>query len=291
MDRSQDPCPENSERLSSATESNREEEKCSPGRSVLEGKQARKGSFGTLLRSVSETLGKKQHGPASPKSCSPASARHGAAEESSEVTVFLKLKQEEDVSQGGGKIRKRDSLVVQARKNVSSKAATSPVGKAVLRKLLDPETAELVRTAKKVFAILFGKKEQVLMFDKIVKLFVKINLQLELKHITMADFRPLNSPLRSAFNELVQIHKKFADMDEDTKKAHFAQAAAHLQAVGNLGLQPMMPYLSPKNQEKFNGAINKFASPDWMRRAFDEPLCKEYLDSMCRVMNRLMFRL
>ena len=150
MDRSQDPCPENSERLSSATESNREEEKCSPDRSVLEGKQARKGSFGTLLRSVSETLGKKQHGPASPKSCSPASARHGAAEESSEVTVFLKLKQEEDVSQGGGKIRKRDSLVVQARKNVSSKAATSPVGKAVLRKLLDPETAELVRTAKKV---------------------------------------------------------------------------------------------------------------------------------------------
>eukprot|EP01103_Thecamoeba_quadrilineata_P005639 TRINITY_DN1540_c0_g1_i1.p1 TRINITY_DN1540_c0_g1~~TRINITY_DN1540_c0_g1_i1.p1 ORF type:complete len:278 (-),score=51.36 TRINITY_DN1540_c0_g1_i1:110-943(-) len=186
---------------------------------------------------------------------------------------------------------RKGSLLFKAKKNMIGKAATSGLGKQVLMKMLDEETSELMQAIKLIFDQRVGKKKATELHNNVIKIVVKIQFQFDKRNLSPQALRPAEVPLRKALRRMVSIKRTYNDLNDDEKLAQFLKVERHVRAVGDILMEPMQPYLTPKNLTMLKNTIDEIGSHDFWMSAYSQPDMKEPISHLCRVMNRYIFRL
>jgi hypothetical protein len=92
--------------------------------------------------------------------------------------------------------KKKHDWLLKQKKGFASKAATSTMGKALLKKFLDKETRTLLVTLKKLIAQVDGSKKASQINKNIIKIAVKVVVLYQDKKVTETSFESLKGNFR-----------------------------------------------------------------------------------------------
>eukprot|EP01103_Thecamoeba_quadrilineata_P007026 TRINITY_DN16804_c0_g1_i1.p1 TRINITY_DN16804_c0_g1~~TRINITY_DN16804_c0_g1_i1.p1 ORF type:complete len:190 (+),score=49.05 TRINITY_DN16804_c0_g1_i1:98-667(+) len=183
---------------------------------------------------------------------------------------------------GENEDKKKDGTFFKMKKNLAGKAATSGFGKAVMKKVMDDNTNNLMNAIKKVVAKRYDKKKAEEMQNNIIKILLKAQFQIEKKHIDPKVFLPANRPLRSAFALLVVLNGS-DDRQSENRKADFVKAENYFREVGKIADTHLGPHLTQKNKEKLTYTVDFLGSASFLQAVWDDPSYKHDRDELCKV--------
>lgn len=101
-----------------------------------------------------------------------------------------------DINEHDSTKKKKQSWMLKQKKGFASRAATSSLGKALLKKFLDKETRTLLVTLKKLVAKVDGNKKASQVNKNIIKIAVKVIVLYQDKKVTEANFESLKGNFR-----------------------------------------------------------------------------------------------
>eukprot|EP01098_Paradermamoeba_levis_P007276 TRINITY_DN3002_c0_g1_i2.p1 TRINITY_DN3002_c0_g1~~TRINITY_DN3002_c0_g1_i2.p1 ORF type:complete len:340 (+),score=105.81 TRINITY_DN3002_c0_g1_i2:98-1117(+) len=179
--------------------------------------------------------------------------------------------------------KKKDSFLFKAKKNVAGKAATSKAGKEQLKKVLPAEINKLTDDFSKLIELKAGGPEKAAeSYDTLIKLMVKIKLQLDRETITQNDFKPVLLALREAFECLATLQNSKAASEEAVANAVKAIKGVDLQVTKVMG-----KHLTTKNMKKFNDFFLFLASPQFLKDCW---LAADLQDGLCKDISTLLLK-
>eukprot|EP01103_Thecamoeba_quadrilineata_P001009 TRINITY_DN10892_c0_g1_i1.p1 TRINITY_DN10892_c0_g1~~TRINITY_DN10892_c0_g1_i1.p1 ORF type:complete len:211 (+),score=55.32 TRINITY_DN10892_c0_g1_i1:113-745(+) len=182
------------------------------------------------------------------------------------------------------KEKKKDGTLFKFKKNVAGKAATSGFGKAVLKKVLDDNTNQLMHAIKKIVQQCYDKKKGEEIINNIIKILLKAQFQIEKKTISPDVFLPADKPLRMSFALLCRLNNNPEDRTLEQRKGDFVRIEGYLHDIGKIAEMHLGPYLTLKNKEKMMYTVDFLGSANFMYSVWEDPECKTHRDQLCQVM-------
>eukprot|EP01097_Dermamoeba_algensis_P001834 TRINITY_DN1707_c0_g1_i1.p1 TRINITY_DN1707_c0_g1~~TRINITY_DN1707_c0_g1_i1.p1 ORF type:complete len:361 (+),score=109.65 TRINITY_DN1707_c0_g1_i1:54-1085(+) len=172
--------------------------------------------------------------------------------------------------------RRKESILFKAKKNIAGKAATSKAGKEQLRKVLPEEVNKLTDDFTKLVQNKGGQDKAEDMYNTLIKLMVKIKLQLDRETISQAELKPVLLAARESFECLANLYFKKPTGAE--LEAQLTQATKSIKSIESANATVMSKHLSTKNIKKFNeffGAMSSQFIRDYWLSADQDALVKD----------------
>jgi len=167
--------------------------------------------------------------------------------------------------------RTGSDALLRARKMVTSKAATSAIGKKIINHVLDEETKALVDAAKDCLMEVHSLKEANRIENIIIKILLKAHIQMDKGNVKATQLDQIKPVLRSFIKTIVKIYKhpRREPFTEEERLEKFDKLKQRLMTIYNIVINAMGEHLSQKNADKFLNAMNALSDKDgWLIKCF-----------------------
>jgi len=178
------------------------------------------------------------------------------------------------------KQHRAQSLALRAKKKMISKAATSSVGKKLMKSQAPEEITNLLLSFKKVVEKTKGSKTATEMENAVLKIGIKCYFIIDDGRLKMEDLLTADKPFRTALEQFQKCYDHIRYSRNPNKKAlqeKFAQVKDLLQTGGDTLKKLLEPHIKPKNLAMLSSIIDVIADADFLMSIFideslDEPL-------------------
>jgi len=186
----------------------------------------------------------------------------------------------------------KSGVLFKAKKNFAGKAATSSLGKSVIKKILDDELKQLIACVKNIIAIESGSKE---LADRLEHNTMKITLKSyflwENKTVSIDEFKKLEIPLKQALRLLLAVYDNAGKIRDENFKAQvfdekFTVVAVLLDNVKELLITVLQPHLTAKSIARIPETFDKVASRDFLLHAWTTVSLKPDVDFVMNFVRR-----
>jgi hypothetical protein len=181
------------------------------------------------------------------------------------ATVNLQLKGEASNS----------GILFKAKKNIAGKAASSGLGKTVMKKVIDDEIKQLLTCIKNIIAVEGGSKEYA---DKLerntIKITVKAYFLWENKTIPIEEFLKIETPLKQALRILIAVFDHIEKVKDPSMRAgildeKFTVVAVLLDTVKDSLVKLLSPHLSAKSMNRVQETFETIARRDFLLNSYN----------------------
>jgi len=217
----------------------------------------------------------------------------GANTEEKKATVEKKKKEsssKKKEDKGDGKEKTPDSPFFKAKKNIAGKAATSKLGKGILKKVMDDESNNLMRALKMTIELQTDRKKAKEIQNNIIKLFLKAHFQIEKKVLTPEQFAEADRPLRKTFRRIIKITDSYETLqkDEAQLKQNFQRIEGYLKEIESIVFNLLNPYLTEKNRKRLSETVSFLGRSEFLSKVWSDPRSKDPLDKMVAAMSHYL---
>jgi hypothetical protein len=174
----------------------------------------------------------------------------------------------------------KSGFIFKVKKNIAGKAASSSVGKSVMKKVINEELKQLITCVKNIIAVESGSRE---LADRLehntIKLAVKGYFLYENGTVTIEEFQKIEPPLKQSLKILLAVFdnlEKIKDpkMREFVLDEKFTVVAVLLDSVREILTKILQPHLTAKSMNRVYETFEKIANRDFLLRAWSEPSLK-----------------
>merc|ERR1711943_127121 len=172
------------------------------------------------------------------------------------------------------KKKAKTSVGMRVTKNIGGKVASSGVGKAAVKGVVNEETRLLIVSLKKIIA----KVESSKVANEIEENLIKI--------ITLDEFLEADDPLRSAFETLVEMRDYRHRMKPETVQQRLKFVHDKLVTVEKTISQMLVEHLKPKSMQRISRTFGLLGSAAFLDKAWGDPELEEERDLLTDAMNK-----
>jgi len=182
-------------------------------------------------------------------------------------------------------VKSDTGFINKAKQNIAGKAASSSLGKSVMKSVIPEDINKLLKSVRNVIVVVNGDTTAAReMADKLekntIKTVVKCYFLYQNKLINLSDFQKVEPPLKQALKLMLTVYDNIEKIrDESMKKMvldeKFTIVSVLLQSVrDNLG-SLLQSHVKPKSIERIHETIDKIAYTEFFLKAWSDPLLKE----------------
>jgi len=181
-------------------------------------------------------------------------------------------------------IKDNTGLMNKAKQNIAGKAASSALGKSVMKSIIPEDIKQLLRSVRNVVVSVNGDTAAAReTADKLerntIKTVVKCYFLYENKAITLNDFQKVEPPLKQALKLLLAVYDhvekiKDAEMKKMVLDEKFTIVSVLLQTVRDNLVSLLQTHVKPKSIERIHETIDKIAYTDFFLKAWGDPNLK-----------------
>eukprot|EP01102_Stenamoeba_stenopodia_P009823 TRINITY_DN2911_c0_g1_i1.p1 TRINITY_DN2911_c0_g1~~TRINITY_DN2911_c0_g1_i1.p1 ORF type:complete len:207 (+),score=77.39 TRINITY_DN2911_c0_g1_i1:281-901(+) len=183
---------------------------------------------------------------------------------------------------------KKESALFKAKKNLTGKAATSALGKAIIEKILDKDTNQMMKSIKKLVELYSDKKKAKEIQNTIIKILLKSHYQIEKKNIDPVEFSAAGRPLKRAFKRLIKLGKNSKNYTPEELKERYKKVEDTLKKVGKIIGTHLGPHLTQKNKGRLTDCLNFLANAEFLQKAWTDDKAKEHRDKVISSMEKFL---
>eukprot|EP01125_Pyxidicula_operculata_P005816 TRINITY_DN2030_c0_g1_i1.p2 TRINITY_DN2030_c0_g1~~TRINITY_DN2030_c0_g1_i1.p2 ORF type:complete len:346 (-),score=105.66 TRINITY_DN2030_c0_g1_i1:2005-2997(-) len=188
-------------------------------------------------------------------------------------------------SQSGTKSKKA-GLAERAKRKAASNAATSALGKKVMKAIVNEETTTLLNALKKIVKHESNSAKKAEDLEKnIIKIAVKAYLLIEKKALTADDFLVADKPLRDAFELMVKVFNGRGRVKDEKISEALKKVEQHLKKAEEVITNLLAPHLTAKNMIRISAAFGCLANEKFLNTVFREPELEMDLDKLVDAMD------
>jgi len=178
------------------------------------------------------------------------------------------------------------SVGMRVGKAVGGKVATSTVGKGVVKNVVNEETKLLIVSLKKIIAKVESKKVAEEIEDNLMRLITKSFFLEKAKKITVDQFLEADTPLREAFESLVEMRDYRHRMRPETVKQRLNLVHERLGSVEKIITAMLVDHMKPDNVQRIARTFGLLGSQDFLDKAWGTPELEDERDLLTDAMNR-----
>jgi len=169
---------------------------------------------------------------------------------------------------------KKKNLMGRAKNKVISNVSTSPIGKKVMKAIINEETATLLDALKKIVKKESGDPKRSEELEKdIIKIAVKSYLLIENGKLNTEEFLKADKPLREAFELLSKCYNQRGRANPESFMNALLKVESLLKQSEEIFTNILMPHLTTKNIYRISSAFGTIADAKFLQRVFyDEQL-------------------
>lgn len=180
--------------------------------------------------------------------------------------------------------RHRGSLMFRAKKSVGGKAATSGMGKGMMKRLADDDTKQLLTALKKVVGKYFDEKRANEIENSIIKLAVKCYFLVENKSLSSESFLDVDGPIRSAFELISKIYDKMHRVNEEALREAFGRVSKDLQKTESVLEGLLLPYVKQKTLQRLKDTFSCLSNPKFLFAVFQDEELEDEIHDLVKAM-------
>merc|ERR1711943_158405 len=179
------------------------------------------------------------------------------------------------------KKKAKASVGMRVTKNIGGKVASSGVGKAAVKGVVNEETRLLIVSLKKIIAKVANEIE-----ENLIKIITKAFFLEKDKKITLDEFLEADDPLRSAFETLVEMRYYRHRMKPETVQQRLKFVHDKLVTVEKTISQMLVEHLKPKSMQRISRTFGLLGSAAFLDKAWGDPELEEERDLLTDAMNK-----
>mmetsp|Transcript_29357 Transcript_29357/g.32621 ORF Transcript_29357/g.32621 Transcript_29357/m.32621 type:complete len:339 (+) Transcript_29357:256-1272(+) len=179
---------------------------------------------------------------------------------------------------------KKQSKSTAAKKAVATKLSTSKVGKGVIKKVINDETAALLVSIRRIIKKTSGPKKADEIEKNIIKLAVKSYLLIDRKKLQGDEFLVADKPLREAFELLIKCFNGRGRVDPKVLQGAFVRVEEMLKNAETVITNLLAPHLTPKNMFRISSTFGHLAHNDFLNQVFRDDTLEEDLEKLIDAM-------
>jgi len=182
-------------------------------------------------------------------------------------------------------IKKKEGVINRAKKRAVRTTATSPLGKRVMKTIVNEETTTLLNAIKVIIKAQSGNGKVGEDIEKnIIAIAVKAFLLIEDSKLKADDFLAADKPLRDSFELMIKVFNgRGRAMDEQITSA-LLTVEEHLKKSEEVITNLLAPHLSAKNMLKISETFSLFSNEKFLNEVFRnqsiEPELEKLIDAM-----------
>lgn len=185
------------------------------------------------------------------------------------------------------KVKKsKGSMGMRVGKTIGGKVATSDIGKAAVKTVVNEETKLLIVSLKKIIARVENPKIAKEIEDNLIRIITKSFFLEKDKKITIDQFLVADAPLREAFETLVEMRDYRHRMKPETVKNRLNLVHDRLSSVEKIITNMLVDHLQPESIQRIARTFGLLASTDFLDKAWGTPELEEERDLLTDAMNR-----
>jgi len=189
-----------------------------------------------------------------------------------------------DAPQTSGKAKKA-GVMRRAKKKAASQAATSVLGKKVMKAIVNEETTTLLNALKRIVKSESGSQKKAEDLEKnIIKIAVKSFLLIENKVLTADDFLVADKPLREAFELMVKVFNGRGRVRDDKVTEALSKVETMLKKAEEVITNLLAPHLTSKNMLRISAAFGCIANGKFLNTVFRDDNLEADLDKLIDAM-------
>jgi hypothetical protein len=192
------------------------------------------------------------------------------------VQALRKNKDLDEAAAPSKERRKKDSVMVRMKKRVAGNAATSPLGKKVVKSIINEETTALLNAMKRIVKKVDGQKKAEELEKNIIKIAVKAFMLVENKKLNGDDFLAADAPLREAFELLIKCFNAKSRVQEHVLKDALKRVETIVKRAEQVITGLLAPHLTNKNMYRLQNTFGYLSNAEFLQKVFlDDTLDSE----------------
>jgi len=175
--------------------------------------------------------------------------------------------------------KKKEGLLSRTKKNIAGSAASSVLGKKLIKSILNEETSALLVAVKKIVTKESGKKKADEIEKNIIKITVKAYLLVDKKEIAGDSFLQADKPLRQAFEILIKCFNGRGRAKPEQIRAALDKAEVFFKNAEKVITGLLQPHVSAKNMFRLAATFSHLGSASFLDKAFADQTMEDELGS------------
>jgi len=170
-------------------------------------------------------------------------------------------------------------------KNVVSKTATSPIGKKVMKAIINDETKSLIDALKRIVKRESGDdKKAADLENNIIKIAIKSFMLIDKGKLDAEEFLKADAPLREAFELLGRCYTARHRVQREVFEDALRRVEGHLKDAEEIITNILAPYLRPKNMFRISAAFGILADAQFLNHVYTDPEMETDLEKLIDAM-------
>jgi len=180
----------------------------------------------------------------------------------------------------------KQGAMVAAKKGAASAAASSGVGKKVMKAIVNDETTTLINALKALVTVESGNSKKADELEKnIIKIAVKAYILVDNKDLKGEQFLVADKPLRDAFNLLVKVFNGRGRAKKERVVEALQRVEADLKKAEKVITDLLQPYLSGKNMFRLASIFSTVANLKFLETVFYNDSVESELEKLVDAMD------
>lgn len=181
--------------------------------------------------------------------------------------------------------KKKKGVVSGAVKNVVSKTATSPIGKKMMKAIINDETKSLILALKRIVKKESGdEKKATDLENNIIKIAIKSFMLIDKGKMEAEEFLKADGPLRQAFELLGRCYTARHRVQQEVFEDALRRVEGYLKDAEEIITNILAPHLRPKNMFRISAAFGVLADAQFLYRAYTDPELEPDLEKLIDAM-------
>jgi len=178
----------------------------------------------------------------------------------------------------------KTGMLYKAKKNLAGKAATSSLGKHVMKSVIPEDVKLLIKSVRNIIIVVIGEengsKEVADRLEKnTIKIVVKCYFLWENKILALSEFQKIETPLKQALKLLLMVYDnadkiKDMEMKRQVLEEKFTVIAVLLETVRDNLITLLTPHLKPKSTARIGETFQRIAQTDFLLKAWHDQSLK-----------------
>jgi len=182
--------------------------------------------------------------------------------------------------------KSKGSMGMRVGKAVGGRVATSGVGKAAVKGVVNEETKLLIVSLKKIIAKVESPKVATEIEENLIKIITKAFFLEKDKKISLDQFLKADEPLREAFEMLVEMRDYRHRMRPETVEKRLKKVHDNLVKVEQIISQMLVDHIKPKSMQRIARTFGLLGSAAFLDKAWSDPVIEEERDLLTDAMNK-----
>ena len=193
----------------------------------------------------------------------------GSQLEHTEWIAALKKNKELEESEAPQRVkRKKESVLNRAKKKMAGSAATSHLGKRVVKSIINEETTSLLSAMKRIVKKESSQKKADEFEKNIIKIAVKSYLLIENKKLTGDDFLEVDSPLRESFELMIKCFNARGRVQQQVVLDALKKVEASIKKSEHILTGLLSPHLTNKNMFRLTQTFGYLGNAEFLNKVF-----------------------